>query len=101
MSTINLDDLANFITQAQKLQDVLQDIVPYIEVIKQQVPNDRLIRAGEAAWILGVSKSKIGQYVKAGLLKPYYTDSEFQKFWLSEVKALPRQQQWTLEELSS
>ena len=97
MSTINLDDLANFITQAQKLQDVLHDIVPYIEVIKQGMPNDRLIRAGEAARILGVSKSKIGHYVKAGLLKPYYTDSEFQKFWLSEVKALPKGKPWAFE----
>jgi len=96
MSTIDLNELANFITQAQKLQDILHDVVPYIEVIKQQVPNDRLIRAGEAARILGVSKSKIGHYVKAGLLTPYYTDSEFQKFWLSEVKALPKEKQWTL-----
>ena len=90
MSTIDLNDLANFITQAQKLQDILHDVVPYIEAVKHGMPN-------EAARILGVSKSKIGQYVKAGLLKPYYTDSEFQKFWLSEVKALPRQQQWILE----
>ena len=97
MSTINLDDLANFITQAQKLQDILHDVVPYIEVIKQGMPNDRLVRSGEAARVLGVSKSKIGQYVKAGLLKPYYTDSEFQKFWLSEVKALPKEKQWILE----
>lgn len=96
MSTIDLNELATFITQAQKLQDILHDVVPYIEVIKQQVPNDRLIRAGEAARVLGVSKSKIGHYVKAGLLKPYYTDSEFQKFWLSEVKALPKETQWTL-----
>ena len=97
MSTINLDDLANFITQARKLQDILHDVVPYIEVIKQGMPNDRLVRSGEAARILGVSKSKIGQYVKAGLLKPYYTDSEFQKFWLSEVKALPKGKPWAFE----
>ena len=97
MSTINLDDLANFITQAQKLQDILHDVVPYIEVIKQGMPNDRLIRAGEAARILGVSKTKIGHYVKSGLLKPYYTDSEFQKFWLSEVKALPKGKPWAFE----
>ena len=96
MSTLDLDELSKFVAQAQKLQDILHDVVPYIEVIKQQVPNDRLIRAGEAARILGVSKSKIGHYVKAGLLKPYYTDSEFQKFWLSEVKALPKEEQWTL-----
>ena len=70
MSTIDLNELATFITQAQKLQDILHDIVPYIEVIKQQVPNDRLVRAGEAASVLGVSKSKIGHYVKAGLLTP-------------------------------
>ena len=56
MSTINLDDLANFITQAQKLQDILHDVVPYIEVIKQEMPNDRLVRSDEAARILGVSK---------------------------------------------
>ena len=97
MSTIDLNELASFITQAQKLQDILHDVVPYIEVIKQGMPNDRMIRAGEAARILGVSKSKIGQYVKAGLLKPYYTDSEFQKFWLSEVKALPKGKPWAFE----
>ena len=34
MSTIDLNELATFITQAQKLQDILHDIVPYIEVIK-------------------------------------------------------------------
>ena len=97
MSTIDLNELASFITQAQKLQDILHDVVPYIEVIKQGMPNDRLVRAGEAAHILGVSKSKIGQYVKSGLLKPYYTDSEFQKFWLSEVKALPKGKPWAFE----
>ena len=97
MSTIDLNELATFITQAQKLQDILHDVVPYIEVIKQEMPNDRLIRAGEAARVLGVSKSKIGHYVKAGLLTPYYTDSEFQKFWLSEVKALPKEKAWILE----
>ena len=49
MSTIDLNELATFITQAQKLQDILHDVVPYIEVIKQRMPNDRLVRAGEAA----------------------------------------------------
>ena len=73
MSTIDLNELASFITQAQKLQEIVHDVVPYIGDIKQGMPNDRLIRAG--------------------LLKPYYTDSEFQKFWLS-FRQSPAEGKW-------
>ena len=83
------------------MQAILQEIMPMIEVIKTvelSLPTDRLIRAGEAAQILGVSKSTIGHFVKAGLLTPLYVNSEQKRFWLSEVKALPRKKAWSLGE---
>lgn len=50
---------------------------------------DRLIRAGEAAAILGVNVNMIGRYVKDKLLKPHkvpYTKQR--RFLLSEVWGL-------------
>lgn len=99
MNTSDLEELSKFVTQARELREIVREIMPYIEIIKREMPNDRLIRAGEAAQILGVSKSTIGQFVKAKLLTPFYTaNSQHQKFWLSQVKALPRKNQWTLKE---
>ena len=60
------------------------------------LPPDRLIRAGEAAQILGVGKSTIGEFVKARLLTPFYVNSDQKRFWLSEVKALPRKKPWKI-----
>lgn len=57
---------------------------------------DRLVRAGEAAKILGVNKSTIGALCRAGLLTPLYVDSEQKRFWLSEVKAIPQKQPWRI-----
>ena len=97
MNTSDLEELSKFVTQARELREIVREIMPYIEIIKREMPNDRLIRAGEAAQILGVSKSTIGQFVK--VLTPFYTaNSVHQKFWLSQVKALPRKNQWTLKE---
>ena len=99
MNTLDLDALKKFTEQAQKLQAILKDVEPMIELIRTaelQLPTDRLIRAGDAANILGVSKSTIGYFVKAGLLTPLYVNSEQKKFWLSEVKALPRKKAWTV-----
>lgn len=97
MSTLDLDELSKFVAQAQELREIVHEIMPYIEIIKREVPNDRLVRASEAAKILGVNKSTIGQFVRAKLLTPFYTaNSGHQKFWLSQIKALPREKQWRI-----
>lgn len=55
------------------------------------VKTDTLIRAGQAAVILGIDKATIYRYVREGLLRPYYTPhSTHMKFWLSDVKAIPK-----------
>ena len=103
MNTLDLAALQRFTTQAQKLQAIIADVQPFLETIKEfdgreLIPTDKLIRAGEAAQILGVSKSTIGAFVKAGLLTPLYVNSDQKKFWLSQVKTLPRKKPWTLKE---
>lgn len=53
------------------------------------IKGDVLVRQGEAAEVLGVSKAAITRFVNDGLLTPYYTpNSQQRKFWLSEVKAV-------------
>ena len=103
MNTLDLEALRKFTAQAQKLQAIARDILPLIEAVKSldgkailPTPADRLIHASEAAQILGVGKSSIGEFVRAGLLTPLYVNSDQRRFWLSEVKALPRKQPWTL-----
>lgn len=101
MNTLDLDTLVKFTAQAQKLQAIAREIMPLVEAMRELdgkaiIPTDRLIRAGEAAQILGVSKSAIGSFVKAGLLTPLYVNSAQKKFWLSEVKALPRKKPWSI-----
>ena len=102
---MDLDALQKFTTQAQKLQEIAREIMPLIEAIREldgreviPTPTDRLIRAGDAAQILGVNQSTIGAFVREGLLKPYYVNSDQKKFWLSDVKALPRRTPWTLRD---
>lgn len=102
MSILDLETLTKFTEQAYKLQSVTRELQPFFEMIKELdgkaiVPTDRLIRAGEAAEILGVNKSTISAFCKAGLLTPLYVNSDQKKFWLSEVKALPRKTPWTLD----
>lgn len=103
MNTIDLATLQKFTAQAQKLQAIAADLKPFLELIRELdgknfLPTDRLIRTGEAAQILGVSKSAIGAFVKQGLLTPLYVNSDQKKFWLSQVKALPKKQPWLIEE---
>ncbi|MBR3747057.1 MAG: hypothetical protein IKN27_08880 [Selenomonadaceae bacterium] len=62
------------------------------------MPTDRLIRVHEAAEILGVGKATIGEFVKAGLLTPLYVNSDQLRFWLSQVKKLPRKKPWRVKE---
>lgn len=104
MNTLDLDTLKEFTAQAEKLQAIARDVMPFIEAVKSLdttillTATDRLIRANEAAHILGVGKSSISAFVKAGLLTPLYVNSDQRRFWLSEVKALPKLKPWTLKE---
>ena len=102
MNTLDLDTLQRFTRQARRLQEIVAEIQPFLELLKQLdgkiiPPTDRLIRAGEAAHILGVGQDTIGEFVRAGLLTPLYVNSEQRRFWLSQVKALPRKQPWRIE----
>ena len=103
MNTLDLDTLQRFTAQARELQAIVADLQPFLDTIKELdgktfIPDDRLIRSSEAAQILGVSKATIGEFVKAGLLTPLYVNSDQRKFWLSQVKALPRKNPWILKE---
>ena len=103
MNTLDLDTLQRFTAQARELQAIVADLQPFLDTIKELdgktfIPDDRLIRSSEAAQILGVSKATIGEFVKAGLLTPLYVNSDQRKFWLSQVKALPRKNPWVIKE---
>ena len=103
MNTLDLTALTKFTTQAQKLQTIVNELKPFLELVKELdgkaiLPADRLIRAGEAAHMLGVSKSTVSEFCKAGLLTPLYVNSDQKRFWLSQVKALPRKTPWKLED---
>lgn len=95
MNTLDLDTLMKFTEQAKELQAIAVELKPFLEMIRElggrtilPAPADRLIRAGEAAQLLGVSQTTIGHFVRDGLLKPYYVNSEQRRFKLSEVNAL-------------
>lgn len=95
MNTLDLDTLTKFTEQARELQAIAVELKPFLEMIRElggrtilPAPTDRLIRAGEAAQLLGVSQTTIGHFVRDGLLKPYYVNSEQRRFKLSEVNAL-------------
>ena len=82
-------DFDKLIRKAQKLQALVADLQPFLELVRQldgkeivTVPTDRLIRVHEAAKILGVGKSAIGQFVKAGLLTPLYVNSDQRRYEL-------------------
>ena len=61
MNSLDLTALTKFTTQAQKLQTIANELKPFLELVKELdgkaiLPADRLIRADEAAHMLGVSK---------------------------------------------
>lgn len=97
---MNLENLDLLIDKAQQLKDLLQgtpEIIQYLNLADNlqgavlPIPTDRLIRTGEAAKVLNVSKATISHYAKTGILTPLYTPgSTHQKFWLSKVKAVPQ-----------
>lgn len=102
MNTLDLDALEKFTRKAQKLQALVAELQPFLELVRAldgkdfTIPTDRLIRSSEAAKILCVDHNAINKLVKAGLLTPLYINSDQQKFWLSEVMKLPRKKPWRI-----
>lgn len=102
MNTLDLDALEKFTRKAQKLQALVAELQPFLELVRAldgkdfTIPTDRLIRSSEAAKILCIDHNAIGKLVKAGLLTPLYVNSDQQKFWLSEVMKLPRKKPWCI-----
>ena len=100
MTELTLENLNNLIEKGQELKKLLQEtpeILDYLKVVENlqgailPIPADRLVRTGEAAKILCVSKDLISYYAKTGILTPFYTaGSTHKKFWLSEVKAVAK-----------
>ena len=100
MTEISLEKLDALIEKGRELKKLLTqtpEILTYLQLIndidddKIQTPkiDDVLIRAGDAARILGVNQSTISHYVKSGRLRGYLVaGSSHLKFWRSEVKAL-------------
>ncbi len=101
MNTLDLNALQKFTAQAEKLQAIARDVMPFIEAVRNldtlNLPTDRLVRTSEAAQILGVSRTTISAFVNAGLLTPLYVNSDQRRFWLSEVKSLPRKKPWRIQ----
>lgn len=101
MENIKMKDLDTLITKGKELQAILRenpDIISFLRLLKElgdeaailPAKADRLIRAGEAAKILGVSKGTIYRYEREGKLQAWHTaDSSQKKFWLTQVMALP------------
>ena len=104
MEQISLADLDVLVKKAGELKKILQEtpeIITYLQLVKDlgdekavmPIQTDVLIRAGQAATILGVDKSLIYRYVEEGRLRPYRTPpASHMKFWLSEVKAIPQKE---------
>lgn len=98
MAEISLENLNALVEKGRELQKLLTEtpeIIDYLRLINSgnalPLKTDMLIRVGEAAKILCVSKSTIYQFVIEKILTPYYTaDSKQMKFWYSEVKALAK-----------
>ena len=95
---IDLKALDVAIEKTVQLKKILNDspeLLEYLRLSKQVdkdsllIPTDRLIRAGEAAKVLCVSKEAVYCYVRKKILSAYYTPfSNQMKFWLSDVKKL-------------
>ena len=106
MNTLDLNALDKFTRKAQKLQTIAAELQPFLELVNTlggrdfAIPTDKLIRAHEAAEILGVGKATIGEFVKAGLLTPLYVNSDQRRFWLSEVMRVPQKKPWHVENVT-
>ena len=101
MTDISLEGLERLIEKGRELKKLLQEnpeILEYMRLAEKfsdavilPIPTDRLIRAGEAAKILGVNPAKISEYADKKILTKLYVDgSSHSKFWLSAVKAVAK-----------
>lgn len=93
---VDLEKLDAVIERLQIISKFFRETpAPYLNILSKEGDivrpkvDDVLLRSGEAAQILGVSKSAIHSLHKAGKLRGYYVaGSNHVKFWRSEVKAL-------------
>ncbi|MBR0290119.1 MAG: hypothetical protein IJQ82_14175 [Selenomonadaceae bacterium] len=76
MNSVDLDAQQRFTEQARQLQAIAAELKPFLELI----------------WELDL----IGEFVNAGLLTPLYVNSDQRRFWLSEIKTIPRKSAWTI-----
>lgn len=84
-----LKELAETQIKLGEINILLDQLLTKHDKIIEFPQDDKLIRAGEAARILNVSKATIYWYASEGLLAAYYTaGSNHKKFWLSDVKNL-------------
>lgn len=100
MSEIKMNDLEALVEKGRELKALLQEtpeILSYLKLVNDMSDKkvilsgatDVLLRAGQAAKVLGTDKSTIYRYVREGLLHPRWTPhSQYMKFWLSEVRGL-------------
>ncbi len=83
----------------EKLSEQLEKALPLLEEINRKFAREeRFVRAGDAAQILGVSKSVIDRCANVGLLKPYYVNSEQRRYKLSDVYNLAKDSPWSTED---
>ena len=104
MGEINISDLDAMVQKGQELKELLQgtpEILSFVKCLHNSgekqivlpINMDVLLRASQAAKVLGTDKTCIYRYVREGLLHPFYTPhSQYMKFWLSDVKALARKE---------
>ena len=92
-----LDAAIEKTVQLKKLLNDSPEILEYLQLSKLvdknvlPIPTDRLIRAGEAAKVLCVSKATVYHYARNKSLPAYLTPgSNHLKFWLSDIKKLAR-----------
>ena len=99
MTEISLENLNALVSTGEKLKRLLTEtpeVLEYLRLVSGgeeknilPVKSDVLIRAGEAARVLGVNKETIYRYAEEKILTPLYTPySNQMKFWLSEVKSV-------------
>lgn len=101
IGSMTVSDIEAMVEKGKELQKLLQEtpgIIRFMELMKElgdsaailPAKADRLIRAGEAAQILGVDKNTIYRFAKEGRLTVLYTaGSNQKKFWLSDIIRLP------------
>ena len=102
MTEISIENINALIDKGRELKNLLTgtpEILEFLRIAESfneeknilPLSSDKLVRTGEAAKILCVSKGMIQQYVKEGILTPLYTaGSGHKRFWLSEVKAVAK-----------